>query len=168
MEMCMLYSVFGISLYNYVTNYSIHQQLGMSPIPEKMRERRFHQYGHIFRAASFTVAITYYLKSNGQRPCGQPKQRWQDTVSKDTYIVNLHSENANDLAKWCAKDPKNGSHLWEIAKKSTCPLSNKVFHCQSIWDWAWAVKVHWFPLEEYWLLFFSIYCALYIGSWFCF
>ncbi|ETE63659.1 Immunoglobulin G-binding protein A, partial [Ophiophagus hannah] len=57
----------GIFLLDRITNDTIRQHFGVTPIIEKMREGRLCWYGHVQRAAPSTVAKTaYQLEVNGR------------------------------------------------------------------------------------------------------
>ncbi|PIO69327.1 hypothetical protein TELCIR_08853 [Teladorsagia circumcincta] len=75
--------------------------MGIAPIAQKMRERLLQWYGYIMRAAPNNVAATVYrFQVGGKRPCGRPRQRWQDTINEDMTIIQLCREDALNRTKW--------------------------------------------------------------------
>lgn len=65
---------------------------------------------------------SYCFKIIVQLPCGQPIQRWLDTINKDMSIVSLHPE---DMENWAIKNWHSriwrADHQWEIIKgKKSC------------------------------------------------
>lgn len=67
----------GISLREHVPNEIIRRRFYVTPIDEKMHEKRMRWYGHVVRET--VASTTYNLEVDGRRPKGQPKQWWQDS-----------------------------------------------------------------------------------------
>ena len=77
MEMRMPRWILGFTRFDGIRNTTIKQEVGVTPVTEKMREYRLQWFGHLLRANTLTVvSIAYTMNVDGRQPCGRPKQRW--------------------------------------------------------------------------------------------
>ncbi|VDO88834.1 unnamed protein product [Heligmosomoides polygyrus] len=96
-----------------IRNDAIWQKFGVAPIADKMREARLRWYGHVLREKEDSVRkMGLNFEVSGKRPRGRSKQRWTDTLHKDSKVAGVHPDLARDRERW-----RNGTRKADLAMK---------------------------------------------------
>ena len=83
-EMRFLQKIEGLTLLHKVRNSEIRKTLNVEPLLLRIERSQLRWFGHVSRMPQERIPKQVFLaKSNGKRPIGRPRTRWQD------YIANL-------------------------------------------------------------------------------
>jgi hypothetical protein len=100
-EMRMLRWICGHTIRDKIRNDVIRYKINVSPIDEKMRERRLQWFGHVMRRPTTApVRRTETLVSEGRRRRGRPKKTWRETIRQDLASLKLRDSFVFNRTEW--------------------------------------------------------------------
>ena len=100
-EMRMLRRIRGVTRTDRMRNQDLRNELGISNIKDKVREKRLGWYGHVQRMEEDNqVKKIVKMEVAGKRPRGRPRARWMDRVQRDMQDLRIAPEDALDRDFW--------------------------------------------------------------------
>ena len=80
-EMKLLRPVAGCTLYDHKTNDSIHRELKITWLLDKIDEYRLNWLLHLQRMPQNRIPLkSYHYRPQGRRTIGSPKKRWREQL----------------------------------------------------------------------------------------
>ncbi|TWW74389.1 hypothetical protein D4764_14G0003920 [Takifugu flavidus] len=81
--MSFLRRVAGLSLRDRVRSLDIREGLGVEPLVLHIKRSQLGWLGHLARMSSELLPLeVFWTCPTGRRPCGRPRMRWRDYISR--------------------------------------------------------------------------------------